>query len=253
MIRVSGLTKMFPGGGGLSGSLGWRGSGAIEALRDVSLEIGRGEVLGLVGPNGGGKTTLLEILATFLLPTAGRAWVAGHDVLRDPILVRRAIGYCPAGIGGFYQRLSGKENLEFFAILSGLPTARRGERIASLWQLVGLDRFRDVAVGQYSDGMRQRLALARALLTDPAVLLLDEPTRGLDPQATAFFTGFFRRLAREHDKTILLATHDLSAVAELCDRVAVMDRARVVASGDAGVVATRQWWTAVSNMAGARS
>lgn len=230
MIKVSNLTKTFPSSRGLGRLVGlaWPGEVEVQALRNVTLEVARGEILGLLGANGVGKTTLLEILATFLLPTSGQAWVDGHDVLRDPLAVRRAIGYCPAGAAGFYQRLSGRQNLEFFAVLSRLSAAGIRERIAHLWELVGLDRFRDVAVGRYSDGMRQRLALARTLLSDPAVLLLDEPARGIDLEATAFFERLFRRMAHEQGKTILLVTHDPRAAAELCDRVAVMDRGGIV-------------------------
>ena len=227
-IEVSGLVKTYPSARGLGRLLKSSRNGEVDALRGVTFEVGRGEVFGLMGPNGGGKTTLLEILATYLLPTSGRAWVNGQDVVQDPLLVRRAVGYCPAGGGGFHQRLSGRQNLEFFAALSRLTPADSRMRIAHLWELVGLDRFRDAAVETYSDGMRQRLALARALLTDPPVLLLDEPTRAIDPEATAFFGRFFRQAAQEQGKTILLVTHDPQAAAEVCDRVAVLDRGRVV-------------------------
>ena len=238
MIKVSSLTKMFPSSRGLGRLVGmaWPGEVEVQALRNATLEVTRGEILGLLGANGVGKTTLLEILATFLLPTSGQAWVDGHDVVRDPLAVRRAIGYCPAG-AGFYQRLSGRQNLEFFAALRRLSAAGIRERIAHLWELVGLDRFREVIVGRYSDGMRQRLALARTLLSDPAVLLLDEPARGIDPEATAFFGRLFRRMAHEQGKTILLVTHDPRAATELCDRVAVMDRGGIVETGSPTAVA----------------
>jgi ABC-2 type transport system ATP-binding protein len=235
-VKITDLSKTYPARRGFASALGWRPGAEVEALKSVTLEVARGEILGLLGPNGGGKTTLLEILATYLLPTSGQAWVAGHDVLRAPLPVRRAIGYCPAGIGGFYPRLSGKHNLEFFAVLSQLPATAIRERITRLWELVGLDRFRDVAVGRYSDGMRQRLTLARALLTDPPVLLLDEPTRSVDPAAAAFFGRLFRQLAEEQGKAILLVTHDPRAAGELCDRVAVMDRGRIVEMGGAATV-----------------
>jgi ABC-2 type transport system ATP-binding protein len=235
-IRISSLSKTYPSPRGLGNVLSSTPSGEVEALRNITLEVARGEIFGLLGPNGGGKTTLLEILASYLLPTSGQVWVNGHDVLRDPLAVRRATGYCPAGGGSFYQRLSGRQNLEFFAVLSHLSATGIRDRIAHLWELVGLDRFRDVAVGRYSDGMRQRLALARALLTDPPILLLDEPTRGIDPVATAFFGRLFRGLAQEQRKTIVLVTHDLRAAAELCDRVAVMDGGRIVEIGSPAAV-----------------
>ena len=233
-ISVENLTKTFPPAQGLSALLRPKRSEGVEALQGVSLEVSRGEIFGLLGPNGGGKTTLLEILATYLLPTGGRVLLNGYDVVRHPLAVRRAVGYCPAGGGGFYQRLSGRRNLGFFALLSHLPRAHVSERVARLWELVGLDGFRDVPVARYSDGMRQRLALARALLVDPAVLLLDEPTRGLDPEAAAFWRRFLRQqVIREEGKTILLVTHNVLDAEEICDRVAIMDRGRIVAMGKA--------------------
>ena len=159
-IVIEHLTKTFLRAQGLRAFLASRRSAGSQALREVTFEVVQGEIFGLLGPNGGGKTTLLEVLATYLLPSSGRAWVNGHDVVRDPLAVRRAVGYCPAGARGFDQRLSGRRNLEFFALLSHLPRAYAQERVAHLWELVGLDRFSDGHVIRYSDGMRQRLALA---------------------------------------------------------------------------------------------
>lgn len=236
-IVIEHLTKAFPMAQGLGACLWPRQSVGVEALRGVTLEVAQGEVFGLLGPNGGGKTTLLEILATYLLPTSGRAWVNGHDVVREPLAVRRAVGYCPAGARGFDQRLSGRRNLEFFALLSHLPHSRARERVAHLWELVGLDRFSDGPVARYSDGMRQRLALARALLTDPPILLLDEPTRGLDPKTAVGW----RRLLREQlvgalGKTVLLVTHDVLEAEEICDRMAMLEQGKIVAVGRVGEV-----------------
>lgn len=242
-ISVENLTKVFPVARGLRAFLWPKRAGVVEALRGVTLEVSRGEVLGLLGPNGGGKTTLLEILATYLLPTSGRALVNGHDVVREPLAVRRVVGYCPAGARGFYPRLSGRWNLEFFALLSGLPNPHAQEQVAHLWKLVGLDGFRDVLVARYSDGMRQRLALARALLTDPPVLLLDEPTRGLDPETSACWRRFLReQVVGELGKTILLVTHDLLKAEEICDRIAILERGRIVAEGRAWEVLDKVGW-----------
>lgn len=237
VIAVEGLTKTFPPLSGLGAFFRPKRSEGIQALRGISLEVSRGESVGLLGPNGGGKTTLLEILATYLLPTSGRVWLNGRDVVQDALAVRQLVGYCPAGAGGFYQRLSGRRNLEFFALLSRIPRAHIPARAARLWRLVGLDGFRDGPVAHYSDGMRQRLALARALLTDPPVLLLDEPTRGLDPEAAAFWRRFLRQqVIRDQGKTILLVTHNVLDAEEICDRVAIMDRGRIVAMGRADEV-----------------
>ncbi|MBI3327206.1 MAG: ABC transporter ATP-binding protein [Nitrospinae bacterium] len=236
-IVIEHLTKTFPAIQGIGAFLWPRRSAGVEALRGVTLEVVQGEVFGLLGPNGGGKTTLLEILATYLLPTGGRAWVNGHDVVWDPLAVRRAVGYCPAGARGFDQRLSGRRNLEFFALLSRLSCSQARDRVAHLWKLVGLDRFSDGLVARYSDGMRQRLALARALLTDPPVLLLDEPTRGLDPRTAVEWRHVLReQLVGALGITILLVTHGLLEAEEICDRVAILEQGKVVVVGRVGEV-----------------
>lgn len=235
-ISVVNLTKTFPGALCLMGLGSARSKGA-EVLRGIDLEVPRGAVFGLLGSNGGGKTTLLEILATYLLPSGGLVSVHGHDVARAPLDVRRVVGYCPAGARGFDLRLPGRWNLEFFALLSNLPRRHARERVARLWELVGLDGFKDNAVAHYSCGMRQRLALARALLTDPPVLLLDEPTRGLDPEASALWRRFLReRTVEELGKTILLVTHDLLEAEDICDRMAIMERGKIVAVGTPGEI-----------------
>jgi ABC-2 type transport system ATP-binding protein len=231
-IVIEHLTKTFPMIRGIRAFLRPRPSGGAEALRGVTLEVVQGEVFGLLGPNGGGKTTLLEILATYLLPTSGRAWVNGYDVVRAPLAVRGAVGYCPAGAQGFDPHLSGRRNLEFFALLSHLPRSQARARVAHLWKLVDLDRFSDGPVARYSDGMRQRLALARALLTDPPVLLLDEPTRGLDPKTAIGWRRLLREeLVRALGKTVLLVTHDLLEAEEICDRMAMLEQGKIVAVG----------------------
>lgn len=231
-IVIEHLTKTFPTAPGLRACRWPRRSAGVEALRDVTLAVAQGEVFGLLGPNGGGKTTLLEILATYLLPTSGRAWVNGHDVVRDPLAVRRTVGYCPAGARGFDQRLSGRRNLEFFALLSHLPRVYARERVAHLWELVGLDRFSDGPVTRYSDGMRQRLALARALLTDPPILLLDEPSRGLDPKTAVSWRRFVReQMVGALGKTVVLVTHDMPEAEAICDRMAMLEQGKVAAVG----------------------
>jgi ABC-2 type transport system ATP-binding protein len=247
-IAVENLRKTFPAVRGLRALLWPELSEPVQAIRGVTLTVSSGEVFGLLGPNGGGKTTLLEILATYLLPTGGRAWVNGHDVVRELRMVRRAVGYCPAGGSGFDQRLSGRRNLEFFARLSDLPRPQAHERVACLWKLLGLDGFSDVAVARYSDGMRQRLTLARALLTDPPVLLLDEPTRGVDPETAAGWRRVLReQMVGELGKTILLVTHNLLEAEEICDRIAIMERGTIVAVGSVGEVLGREGARSGSN------
>lgn len=198
----------------------------VRALSDVTLEVNTSQVFGLLGPNGAGKTTLLKVLATLVLPTEGRAVVYGADVVKDGHEVRRMVGLTSGDERGFYWRLTGKENLEFFAGLRGLsPRAVRRGTDAVL-ELVGLSQAAREVVARYSTGMRQRLALARALLGDPPLLLLDEPTRSLDPEATDKVRVLLRGLAQS-GRTILIATHALAEAAAVCDRVAIIAGGRV--------------------------
>ncbi|MGH2405608.1 MAG: ABC transporter ATP-binding protein [bacterium] len=222
MVETWGLGKTFSAppwplalGGGPRGR-------AVRALHDVTLRIERGEVVGLLGPNGAGKTTLLRILATLVLPSEGRAQVAGADLLGAGGEVRRAVGLAAGQERGFYWRLSGRDNLEFFAGLLGLPRveARRRSRVAL--EAVDLLPHAGEVVERYSAGMRQRLGIARALLGDPQVLLLDEPTRSLDQDAAARTHALIRRMASESNTTVLLATHQPAEAAALCRRVAIL-------------------------------
>ena len=183
-IVVHNLTKQFPTRRSLGEILRhplqqpW-----ATVLDGVSLEVRQGEIFGLLGPNGAGKTTLLKILCTLLLPTAGRATVNGYDVLGDPFRVRQQVGYCLNTERSFYYRLTGRQNLAFFATLNNLTSRVVPTRIEEVLEVVGLNGAAGSPFMTYSKGMQQRLGLARALLTDPAVLLLDEPTNGLDPGA----------------------------------------------------------------------
>ena len=202
------------------------------ALDGVDLEVSQGEVFGLLGPNGAGKTTLLKILCTLLLPTDGRAAVGGHDVVEAPRQVRQAVGYCLDTERSFYYRLSGVQNLAFFATLNNLRPWEASARIAEVLGMLGLNGAADDPFMTYSRGMQQKLGLARALLTDPAVLLLDEPTKTLDPGAASELRRFLRgTLAERRGKTILLVTHSLEEARECCDRVAIMDQGRIFFQG----------------------
>ncbi len=201
-------------------------------LRGVNLEVYEGEVLGLLGQNGAGKTTLIEILSTLLLPTAGQAFVSGHNVVRQASQVRRVISYCAAASENFYPRISARRNLEFFALLNDLSPRVARERIEVALEQVGLSLKGDVPYQRYSDGMKQELALARALLTNPAVMLLDEPTRSLDPLLQAGIRKLLRRLLVEQlGKTVLLVTHSLAEAEQVCDRVAILHRGQIVKVG----------------------
>ncbi len=201
----------------------------VRALHNVSVQIPRGEVFGLLGPNGAGKTTLLKLLATILLPSEGSARVNGVDVIRENGKVRRMIGLATAEERGFYWRLSGRENLEFFSGLWGLSPKTARRRVQTVLERVDLLPSADEIVGRYSTGMRHRLDLARALLPDPSVLLLDEPTRSVDPLAADQIRTLLRQLAHEGGKTVLLVTHDLTEAAATCDQVAILLRGAICA------------------------
>jgi ABC-2 type transport system ATP-binding protein len=204
----------------------------VTALDGVNLQVGQGEIVGLLGPNGAGKTTLLKILCTLLLPTDGRAAVNGHDVVQAPRSVRRAVGYCLDTERSFYHRLTGRQNLAFFAALNNLGSQQTPARIAEVLGMVGLNGAAGEPFMTYSKGMQQKLGLARALLTDPAVLLLDEPTKSLDPGAAGEFRRFLRSILMGRlGKTILLVTHSLEEARLCCDRLAIMHQGRIIFQG----------------------
>ena len=212
-IEVVGLTKRF---------------GAVTALRDVTLRVAPGEVLALLGPNGGGKSTLLRILATTVLPDDGRAVVGGHDVAQQPAACRRTVGLVLSDERSWYWRLTGRQNLAFFAAIGGMSRRHVTARVDGLLAEVQLDQAADRRFDGYSSGMRARLSLARAMLHDPAVLLLDEPTHSLDPGATRDFVDRIERLVRDRGTTGLMVTHDLHLVARLAHRAAIMTTGTLV-------------------------
>ena len=219
-IAVSGLYKSF---------------GKVEALRGIDLEVSLAETVVLLGPNGAGKSTLLRILGTTILPDRGGAVVAGHDVAREPGLVRRSIGLMLGDERSWYWRLSGRRNLEFFAVLHGLHRRAAARRTEELLEELGLTNAADRRFDGYSSGMRARLSLARALLGEPPVLLLDEPTRNLDPAATADFHETLSELARRRKTSILMTTHDLHEAAEVADRTLALVAGKVAFTRDHGV------------------
>jgi ABC-2 type transport system ATP-binding protein len=204
----------------------WRGP-ARQALADVTFEVGPGEIVGLLGPNGAGKTTCARILSTLLLPSAGSARVAGADVVASPRHVQRHCGVCFGGDLGLYPRLSGRDNLRYFATMYGIHGRAADARIGALLERVGLADRADDRVEVFSRGMRQRLHLARALLHDPPVLILDEPSAGLDPESARSLRAMVRRLAAE-GRSILLTTHDLAEAEALCQRVVILREGRVL-------------------------
>jgi ABC-2 type transport system ATP-binding protein len=200
----------------------------VMAVEDISFDIEAGELFGLLGPNGAGKTTTVKMLATLLIPTRGTATIAGFDVVKDAQEVRKRIGFIFGGERGLYWRLSGIDNLRYFASLYGVEPDISRKRIPFLLEMVGLKDRGNERVEGYSRGMKQRLHVARTLLHDPEILFLDEPTIGLDPVGAREFRQVIRDLQSEH-KTILLTTHYMFEADSLCQRVAVIDKGRIVA------------------------
>ena len=200
----------------------------VEALRDVSFEVETGEIFGLIGRNGAGKTTLTKIVATLVQPTTGNVAVRGYDSVTDDEHVRREIGLATAEERSFYWRLTSEQNLMFFARLHGLSDRVAKQRIVNLFAKLELEEVARRRFGELSTGNKQRLAVARAMLTNPPVLLLDEPTRSLDPLAAARMREMIRLLAQQDPPvTIFLTSHNLGEVETLCGRVAVISRGRI--------------------------
>jgi ABC-2 type transport system ATP-binding protein len=203
----------------------------VTAVDDVSLRVERGEVYGVLGANGGGKSTLIRLVSTLLTIDAGRIEVFGHDVERDEMAVKRSINRVSVD-AAFFKKLSPHENLVYAARLYGLPAKHaRGEAERILARL-GLGRKRlGEPLEQMSRGMQQKVAIARAILTSPTLLLLDEPTTGLDPRSKLDVQAYVEELREQHDATIVLTTHDLVEADRLCDRLAILDRGRLVVEG----------------------
>jgi ABC-2 type transport system ATP-binding protein len=202
----------------------------VEAVRGVSFDVRPGELFGLLGPNGAGKTTTIKMLITLLLPTSGEARVMGFDVVRDTMAVRQRIGYVFGGDRGLYDRVSGLDNLRYFAELYGVEPSEQKRRIGALLELVGLTGRESEKVEGYSRGMRQRLHIARGLLHDPEVIFMDEPSIGLDPVGARELRKTVRSLV-DAGKTVLLTTHYMFEADALCDRIAVINSGRIVALG----------------------
>ncbi len=238
MIRTRDLGKTFSPPPWPLSLVGRPPTREIRALERVTLDIDPGEVFGVIGPNGAGKTTLLKVLSTLILPSSGTARVNGSDLVRGAEAVRRSVGIATGEERGFYWRLTGLENLEFFAGLRGLARREARQRATQALELVDLLSRAGEPVMRYTTGMRQRLSLARALVARPRVLLLDEPTRSLDPAAVQNVQALIRRLAADERITIMITTHNLEEAEAVCTRVAVLAEGTVrsvvsVTPGDA--------------------
>lgn len=202
----------------------------IYAVNGVDLAVKKGELFGLLGPNGAGKTTLVKCLSTLLLPNRGTAVINGHDIVDDPIAARESIGITTGGERTLYWKLSGRDNLRYFAALYGLSSDDANKRIDYLMKIMGLKERQDERIEKYSTGMRQKVSICRALIHDPPILLLDEPTLGLDPSFSRFIRSFIRKdLNKKQGKTILLTTHYMDEADQLCDRIAIMNEGKIVA------------------------
>jgi len=202
------------------------------ALSNVNLKVEKGSILGLLGPNGAGKTTLLKILSTLVHPTSGQAVVNGFDVVGQGNQVRRSIGIVTTEERSFFWRLTGRQNLQFFAALNNLFGLERDQSINTVLHQSGLEKESDRMFKDYSTGMKQRLAIARGLLCDPDIILLDEPTRSLDPYSSRHMRTFIKEKIVNHKKrTVILATHNLQEAEELCTHVAIIKDGMIITQG----------------------
>lgn len=213
-VQTNGLTRTY---------------GAMTALSALDLVVQRGDLFGFIGSNGAGKTTTLRILATFLVPSAGKAHVLGHDVVENADQVRRMIGYMP-DFFGVYKDMEVTEYLDFFGACYKIRTAQREKTVADVLELVGLSEKKGALIGALSRGMQQRLGLARVLIHDPQLLLLDEPASGLDPRARIEVMAILQELQRM-GKTIIISSHILSELQSLCNRVAIIEKGKMIYSG----------------------
>jgi ABC-2 type transport system ATP-binding protein len=228
MIEVSKLTKDY---------------GTVVAVRDVSFSVGKGEIVGFLGPNGAGKSTTLRVLAGFLGATSGRVSIAGYDIAEAPLAARRAIGYMPES-APLYPELRVSEYLQFRARLKEVPRAKQRSAIGGAMERAGVSHMAGTVIAHLSKGYRQRVALADALVANPPLLILDEPTAGLDPNQIREVRALVKELGS--DRTVLLSTHILSEVEATCERALVIDRGRLVAEGTLSELRARQKSSALS-------
>jgi ABC-2 type transport system ATP-binding protein len=213
MIRTESLTKVYSN---------------VRAVDSIDINIDKGEICGFVGPNGAGKTTTIGMLVGLIEPTGGKCFIKEIEVTRNPLQVKRMIGYLPEGVG-FYSNLNARQNLRYLSKFYGLSDAEANARISELLAYVGLENV-DKPAGAFSRGMRQRLGLARALLNDPEVIFLDEPTNGLDPEGVIQFRKIIKEQAAK-DKTIFFSSHILDEVQHVCNTICIISKGRIMAQG----------------------
>ena len=220
VIKTKDLTKIFEKGK----------KREVIALDHVNLEISRGEVFGLLGGNGAGKTTLIRLLVGLLTPTEGSATVLGKDIVKDRYYIRERVALLPQE-AGIYERLTARENLVYYGGFYGIPEDELNERADRLLEIVGLKEKEDYQTKGFSGGMKRKVLVARTLMIEPEIVFLDEPTTGIDTLGARVVRNLLKKLSSEENRTIILTTHDLNEVSELCDRVGILNEGKLVAIG----------------------
>jgi len=216
IIKTENLTKIY--------------AKSIIAVSRLNLEIKEGEIFGLLGPNGAGKTTTIRMLLGMTEPTAGQAWIDGHDCTRNAIDVKRITGYLPDNVG-FYGDMTGRENLRFTGRLNGIAESELDDKITALLERAGIPNDGDKKVRTYSRGMKQRLGIADVLLKDPRVIILDEPTLGIDPEGVRQLIEIIKTLSKQDGRTLMISSHQLYQMQQICDRVGIFFEGKLVACG----------------------
>ncbi len=229
-IETINLTKKFTSTIPNVGGFLRRKTVTVKAVDNLNLTVKRGELFGLLGPNGAGKTTLVKMLCTLLPPDGGTALINGYDIVKQQMQVKRSLGTLfSVGERGFFWRLNGYRNLEFFAAIYNVPRQKRQERILEVMRLVGLENNTFLPFQKYSGGMKRKLALARTLLPDPPIVMLDEPTTGLDAITARAIRDFVQHAVREQGKTVLYTTHYIEEAAQICTKIGILKQGRIVA------------------------
>lgn len=218
IIQLKGLTKLY---------------GSVKAVDDLNLDIYKGEIFGLLGPNGAGKTTTILMMLGLTDPTSGTAYVCGHNATSNPIAVKKKVGYMPDSVG-FYDNMTALENLAYIGRLNGIPEKELKKRATEVLATVGLTADSHKKTAAFSRGMKQRLGLADVLIKNPDVIILDEPTLGIDPTGVRDFLALIKQLSREQGLTVLLSSHHLHHVQQVCDRVGIFVSGKLLAQGDIG-------------------
>ena len=221
VIRTNELTKIFEKGK----------KKEVVALNAVSVDIKKGEVFGLLGPNGSGKTTLIRVLVGLLTPTSGTATVLGKDVVNEIDQIRERVALLPQE-AGIYERLTARENLIYYGGLYGIPEEVLNQRADNLLEIIGLKEKEHYQTKGFSGGMKRKVLVARALIIEPEIVFLDEPTTGIDTIGARVVRNLLKKLSTEQDRTIILTTHDLNEVSELCHRVGILNEGKLIAVGE---------------------